>query len=228
MAKRKNKVEQESGGEEDEFQVEEILAKKTPHGNTYYLIKWLNYELHDATWEQEDNVFCDDLIQKFEYKLTHDLEFRKKSNQTAETIPFPAVADEEEVEEEEEAPKPKRGGKKTPVKKPAATPKSPAKSPKKPTTPAVKKVRVDDNEDNNMVEKEEDDEPAPNFQSGDLVEKILGCKMLNELSFYVKWADKERWTYVTNTDMRRYQPQILIDFYQSRIQTIDLCVRAIY
>ena len=51
----------------DEFEVEDILDKRTIRRKTEYLIKWKGYPLHDATWEPIDHLGnAKDAIQHFE------------------------------------------------------------------------------------------------------------------------------------------------------------------
>ena len=38
----------------EEFEVETILNKRTLKGKIQYLVKWIGYPLHDATWEPKD------------------------------------------------------------------------------------------------------------------------------------------------------------------------------
>ena len=40
----------------EEYEVEQILDKRTLKGNKQYLIKWVGYPLHDATWELENHL----------------------------------------------------------------------------------------------------------------------------------------------------------------------------
>jgi hypothetical protein len=42
--------------ESEEYEVESILDKRTLKGKTQYLVKWLGYPLHDATWEPLSNL----------------------------------------------------------------------------------------------------------------------------------------------------------------------------
>ena len=51
----------------EEFEVEDILDKRTIRRKTEYLIKWKGYPLHDATWEPIDHLGnAKDAIQHFE------------------------------------------------------------------------------------------------------------------------------------------------------------------
>jgi Chromo (CHRromatin Organisation MOdifier) domain len=42
--------------EQEEYEVENILDKRTLRKKPQYLIKWLGYPLHDATWEPLENL----------------------------------------------------------------------------------------------------------------------------------------------------------------------------
>ena len=52
--------------EEDEFEVEKILAHRTTRNETEYLVKWLGYDNSENTWEPEDNLTnCKQKLQKY-------------------------------------------------------------------------------------------------------------------------------------------------------------------
>ena len=40
----------------EEYEVETVLDKRTLKGKTQYLVKWIGYPLHDATWEPVNNL----------------------------------------------------------------------------------------------------------------------------------------------------------------------------
>src|SRR4051812_18279645 len=42
--------------DENEYEVEEILKKRTYHGKTQYLVKWHGYNIEDSTWEPLSNL----------------------------------------------------------------------------------------------------------------------------------------------------------------------------
>jgi Chromo (CHRromatin Organisation MOdifier) domain len=55
----------------EEFEVETILDKRTLRNKPQYLVKWLGYPLHDATWEPVENLEnAKETIQKFESMRT--------------------------------------------------------------------------------------------------------------------------------------------------------------
>lgn len=54
---------------DDIYVVEKILDRRQlDNGQVEYLIKWFGYDRVDATWEPEENVFCKDLIDQYEYQ----------------------------------------------------------------------------------------------------------------------------------------------------------------
>jgi len=55
---------------EPEYEVEEILDKRTHHRQVQHLVLWKGYPRHDATWEQASNLTnAQDLVQDFESRL---------------------------------------------------------------------------------------------------------------------------------------------------------------
>ncbi|KAF9949355.1 hypothetical protein BGZ72_008853 [Mortierella alpina] len=56
----------ESEDEEDnEFEVERVVGHKRERAGLSYFIKWKGYGVQDNTWEKEDQVFCDDLVEAY-------------------------------------------------------------------------------------------------------------------------------------------------------------------
>ena len=74
--------------DEEEYAVEQIVDKNCDqNGKISYLIKWKDYDDIDNTWEPIENLFCIDLIEKFE-----------KTYKSIDTLSL----DEQEQKEEEE------------------------------------------------------------------------------------------------------------------------------
>jgi chromobox protein 1 len=56
---------------EELFDVEAVVNTRVVKGKRQFLIKWVGYPDSENTWEDEDNLMCDDLVQKyFEDKKT--------------------------------------------------------------------------------------------------------------------------------------------------------------
>ncbi|KAH8238163.1 hypothetical protein KR032_000527 [Drosophila birchii] len=57
-----------AGSPDDEYEVEEIIGHKTLRGASYFLVRWKGYNKDSDTWELEDGLNCDDLIDQFRNK----------------------------------------------------------------------------------------------------------------------------------------------------------------
>ena len=59
------------GSDQEEYEVDAILDKKIIRKKTQYLIKWVGYPLHDATWEPEEHLTnAKQKLQEFESMRT--------------------------------------------------------------------------------------------------------------------------------------------------------------
>ena len=53
--------------QQDEYEVEAILDKKLIRHKPFYLVKWLGYPLHEATWEPVANLTnAQEILKNFE------------------------------------------------------------------------------------------------------------------------------------------------------------------
>jgi len=50
---------------EEVYEVETVLDHNTRKNKTYYLIKWKGYSEEESTWENEDNVFAEELVKEY-------------------------------------------------------------------------------------------------------------------------------------------------------------------
>ena len=65
-------VESDTG--QEEYEVEAILDKRVIRKKTLYLVKWVGYLLHDATWEPMRNLSnAPEIIKEFELTRTSNL-----------------------------------------------------------------------------------------------------------------------------------------------------------
>ena len=54
----------------EEYSVEKIVDKRCDlNGKVQYLIKWKGYDHSENSWEPNENLYCDDLIEEFDNKL---------------------------------------------------------------------------------------------------------------------------------------------------------------
>jgi len=59
---------------QEEYEVDAILDKKIVRKKAQYLIKWVGYPLHDATWEPEENLTnAQEKVKEFESMRTSNL-----------------------------------------------------------------------------------------------------------------------------------------------------------
>ena len=96
-----NSEEEEEMSDEDEYEVEAIVGKKTwENGEVEYQLQWKGWpNPDDYTWEPISNLKCQELIEKYEAKLKESQESQEDDEESEE---------EEEEEEQEEQPKTKR------------------------------------------------------------------------------------------------------------------------
>ena len=59
--------------DDDEYDVEALLDKRTIEGSAEYLVRWAGYGSGDDTWEPEDNIFDKELIASYEATVFDDL-----------------------------------------------------------------------------------------------------------------------------------------------------------
>jgi len=68
-SKTKGKGKGKKGKPDPEFDVEELRAKRVRNGKTEYLVKWLDYEEEDNTWEPEEHILGKELVPTLEKKV---------------------------------------------------------------------------------------------------------------------------------------------------------------
>jgi hypothetical protein len=86
---------EDAGEETEEYVVEKILKKRVKNGKVEYFLKWRNYPDSDNTWEPEENLDCQDLLDAF--NAEHDKKAHKEKEKE-EKKPAKASASKEKGE----------------------------------------------------------------------------------------------------------------------------------
>lgn len=97
----------DSSPEEEEYEVEEVVDKRTKRGKPEYLIKWKGWSHDDNTWEPESNLDCKKMIEDFEKKQNENQS--KKSVTTEKAVKKKSIEDESANTTENEKRKSTRG-----------------------------------------------------------------------------------------------------------------------
>ncbi|KAE9549374.1 hypothetical protein FO519_007418 [Halicephalobus sp. NKZ332] len=75
--------------EEEVYEVESILDKRTVDGRIEYLVKWVGYDdPEENTWVEEEDCMCKDLIKEFEKKLASAKKSPRKSRSPSRRVRF--------------------------------------------------------------------------------------------------------------------------------------------
>lgn len=70
-ARDESEEEDEEGDPDKEYEVQRIIdVRKKKNGTREFLVHWKGWSSRFDSWEPEDNLNCDDLIQAFDSKLS--------------------------------------------------------------------------------------------------------------------------------------------------------------
>lgn len=177
---------------EPEYVVERIVAKRHRRGKVQYQIKWMGCGDSENTWEPEENLNCQDLLERFAREEVEKLNSRGKRS-----LPDSNSNQDRSGEDVEKAPSkrqilPRTSKSLGPVVTP--TPSLPV-APNKPRTKAKN-----------------------GFEKGHVAEKLEGVTEEDgALLFLVRWKGVDAVELVPSKIVRQHVPQLVIDFYETRI-----------
>lgn len=180
--------------EEEEYEVEKILKRRTVKGKVEYYIKWKNYPDSDNTWEPEENLDCQELLDTFnaaEDKREKAASSKPKSSAKKDETPKAAKPEKKEEKEKE---------------------KSADKTPKEAPASAGRKRK------NSTTSMEEAPPEKKGFERGLPAEKVIGATDSGgQLMFLVKWKGCDDADLVPAKVANEKCPQVVIKFYEERL-----------
>ncbi|CAG8490671.1 634_t:CDS:2 [Funneliformis caledonium] len=103
----------EKDDEAEVYEVESVLDHNKRKNKTYYLIKWKGYTEEESTWEDEDNVFAEDLVKEYWTKQNSDETKQKetrKGRKRVATAPPPIHSKKETKKARISTPKKAKAG----------------------------------------------------------------------------------------------------------------------
>lgn len=174
------------------FVVEKILDKRKHNGKTEYLLKWVDYEDEDNTWEPEENLGCPELIKTFELNLSTNEEERKKIKSKYA----------------------KRKSSNSSLKRGESS--SSSKSSECIDRKNSSTLTRDENVEGEEFELE--DEHLISIVGSKVPNKIIGASLKNgQLVFFTQWKDDEDVDLIPAKIMNEAHPQSVIKFYEERL-----------
>jgi hypothetical protein len=223
------------------YKVEKILDKKVNGDNVEYKIKWKGYSINESTWEPLKNLKnIEEMVSEFDKNFEKNVSKKndkklKKSEERGATTGISLSLEENEsgLEKNKSEVKKKRG-------RPRKTEKSFLDKLKPSKNEIVSSISSEietnvANKESDLCESENEKEPIMNeiaspgsaksvIVAYEIPKKIINAKINNkdEIFFYVEWQKRSDGTkpadsYVTNDSMRTYFPNLLLDYYQSKV-----------
>ncbi|KAG8278181.1 hypothetical protein J6590_027441 [Homalodisca vitripennis] len=77
-------------GEEESYEVEKLIDSREVRGKTQFLVRWKGYSRADDTWEDEKDLNCPELLQKFKAENTNAKSKPKKRSASKSPSKAPA------------------------------------------------------------------------------------------------------------------------------------------
>ncbi|KAI7871202.1 hypothetical protein BDF14DRAFT_1764296 [Spinellus fusiger] len=202
---------EDSEENEEVYEVETLLGHRLSskkNNSIDYLIKWKNYEDDQNTWENESNIFCDDLVKIYwtSKKTTKKDFLREESNLKAKKGKRPRQRTSDTKGDK------KRKPDTVAIKTFVSSDKHIANDN---TSPVLKKQDTKDSE-SNLVTINIEPPTGMTWADGVQVQSVFGTEA-TELYAKVTWLAGQT-TYCPNENMRKHRPDLLLEFYERHLE----------
>ncbi|RHZ45171.1 hypothetical protein Glove_688g34 [Diversispora epigaea] len=184
--------------EEEVFEVEAILDHKKHKNLTKYYIKWKGFALEDSTWENEDDVYAEELLE----------EYWAKQSQPADSSKSSQIKRKAGRKRAAQSPPP------TPVKRETKKHRSQTK-----TKTTTTKTRTEQQEEDETSQQASTTTASSTESWEDkviAVETVTRDDKTGDLLVYLKWNNGETSRHPAK-DVNIKCPQKMIKFYEQRL-----------
>lgn len=173
---------------DEEYCVEKILGKRVIRGKTEYFLKWKGYPDEENSWEPEENLECDDIINEYENSLVQKIT-KKEEKKQEKVLPVNNTSSDED----DTVSLPEEG--------------------ELNNASVVIACYSSDTERQRSAFNE--NIPIPEEK---IPEAIIGATETSSgLQFLLKWKNSERADLISASEANIRFPQIVIEFYEERL-----------
>ncbi|KAG2213665.1 hypothetical protein INT45_013740 [Circinella minor] len=233
MSNSPKREEEESGSEgENEYEVEKLVAHRRINqrggAKNMYLVKWKNYSAEDNTWEKEEDIFSQELIDAY----WQQQEEKKKGKRTAQTKKRSTLESDDDKSTTTTAPKSKQ--RRTLVNSPNSNRRKSSRQSSQNdndnsnTSTSNSSSSADEEEDVNMENERAKEapvitrdihvKPLEGYQWSDArVVSHIFIDTAGNLLAKITWPNGEE-TYSSTNLVRATAPHLLLDFYEAHLK----------
>lgn len=233
--------------EENTYEVEAITDKKKVGGKWRYRVKWVGYPDSESTWEPVENLQnLEEMLKDFNEEWEKKQKEKMSQSHTSNLSESFKKSSMQSFKKSKESPKMKKKRKTEKLGKDLEEAVYTCESEKTTnTTNKAEKALINKNTNNSVVNnnkcllkntrddpivigEEEEDHPRVfgSFESGDMPKRLITARLMapnNEVNCLVEWETrkcgiKPAETFVSNKVLREKCPQLLLDFYESRLR----------